>query len=400
MNVLFMTIAYPKAGEHNIYVDLMQEFERNGHQVYIACSNERRNGQKTTMSMEDGKNVIRIRIGNLTGNVNLIEKCLTLVLLESTFIKAIKTYFQGAKFDLIIYSTPPITFARAVEYFKKRDSTNTYLLLKDIFPQNAVDIGLIKDNSLIHKYFRYKEKRLYRLSDYIGCMSKANVDFVLRNNHYIPTERVEVCPNSISPNKAPQVDKSIIKKKYCIPDNYTTFLYGGNLGKPQGIDFIIKCLSDNMNLDDRFFIICGKGADFHKIETFYKDNRPSNMLLINGLPKKEYEELVVACDVGLIFLDHRFTIPNFPSRLLTYMEYAMPVIACTDANTDIGKVIMGGKFGWWCESNNNVRFKELIDLVCSMQNEKFLQLSINARKYLEDNYTTKQSYKIIIKHFV
>lgn len=70
MNVLFVTIAYPKVGEYNIYTDLMQEFERNGHKVYIACSNEKRNGQQTSVSVEDGKDVLRIRIGNLTGNVD------------------------------------------------------------------------------------------------------------------------------------------------------------------------------------------------------------------------------------------------------------------------------------------------------------------------------------------
>lgn len=397
MNVLFMTIAYPEVGEHNIYSNLMQEFERNGHQVYIACSNEKRNGQQTVVNEEEGKDVLRIRTGNLTGNINLIEKGLSTLSLERSFIKAIKTYFQGVKFDLIIYSTPPVTFSRAVEYFKKKDNAKTYLLLKDIFPQNAVDIGMIKDKSLLHRYFRNREKKLYSLSDYIGCMSQANVDFVLRHNPDIPADRVEICPNSILPAELDRSDKRSIRTKYKIPDDCTTFIYGGNLGKPQGIDFVVECLKGNMNLNDRFFIICGKGAEYHKLEAFYKEQQPSNMLLINGLPKKEYDELVTGCDVGLIFLDHRFTIPNFPSRLLSYMECAMPVMACTDANTDIGKVICDGGFGWWCESNSSDSFKDIIDLICSPRDG----LSVygdNARYNLEENYTVKKSYAIIMKH--
>lgn len=398
MNVLFMTIAYPRAGDHNIYSDLMQEFERNGHEVYIACSSEKRNGQQTALNEEKGKNVLRIRIGNLTGNVNLIEKGLSTVSLESIFIKAIKTYFQGVKFDLIIYSTPPITFARAVGYFKKRDNAKTYLLLKDIFPQNAVDIGLMKDKSLLHRYFRSKEKKLYGLSDYIGCMSQANVDFVLNHNPNIPADRVEVCPNSIFPAESDQADKREIRTKYKIPDDCITFIYGGNLGKPQGIDFVVECLKSNMNLNDRFFIICGKGAEYYKLEAFYKHHKPSNLLLINGLPKKEYDELVIGCDVGLIFLDHRFTIPNFPSRLLSYMECAMPVVACTDANTDIGQIICDGRFGQWCKSNDNDSFKDIIDSICS-SGDQLSAYGNNARKYLVENYTVKTSYEIIMKHF-
>jgi len=37
----------------------------------------------------------------------------------------------------------------------------------------------------------------------------------------------------------------------------------------------------------------------------------------------------------MIFLDYRFQIPNFPSRLLSYMAAGMPVIVATDPNTDM-----------------------------------------------------------------
>ena len=62
-----------------------------------------------------------------------------------------------------MYSTPPITFCRAVDYVKKRDNAQTYLLLKDIFPQNAVDIGMMSKQGIkgiLYKFFREKEKRL------------------------------------------------------------------------------------------------------------------------------------------------------------------------------------------------------------------------------------------------
>jgi glycosyltransferase involved in cell wall biosynthesis len=398
MNVLFMTIAYPKTGESNIYTDLMQEFVRNNHKVYIACTNERRNGQQTAVNEEDGKYVLRIRTGNLIGNVNLIEKSLTMISLEGTFIKSIRTRFYGIKFDLIIYSTPPITFAKAVEYFKNRDNAKTYLLLKDIFPQNAVDIGVMKNKGLVYKFFRSKEKKLYAVSDYIGCMSQANVDYVLKHNPNIVPKTVEICPNSVLPSEKYKANKQVIKKIYNIPSKSTIFIYGGNLGKPQGIDFVIECLKSNMNLDDRFFIISGTGTEYYKLETFYKEKYPNNILIINGLPKNEYELLVSSCDVGLIFLDHRFTIPNFPSRLLSYMDYAMPVVACTDVNTDIGKIICDGKFGWWCESNDIKGFKNIIDSIC-LTRDRLSVFGSSSRKYLEENFTVKNSYEIIMKHF-
>lgn len=393
-----MTIAYPKAGEHNIYSDLMQEFVLGNHKVFIACSCERRNNKETDLTIEEGKNVLRIKTGNMTGNINIIEKGISTLLIESAFIKAINKFFVNTKFDLIIYSTPPITFVRAVQYFKNRDKAYTYLLLKDIFPQNAVDIKLMNNSSLIYCYFRNKERKLYSISDFIGCMSQANVEYILDKNHELDIIRVEICPNSIATTAIINID-NLHRKKYNIPDDCVVFVYGGNLGRPQGVDFIIECLKKNMNLVNRFFIICGQGSDYYKLETFFSNMKPNNALLFKMLPKSEYDDLLLCCDVGLIFLDHRFTIPNFPSRLLSYMEYSMPVLACTDRNTDIGEILQRGNFGWWCESNNSDGFSEIINRICLQKNEISLYGN-NAREYLEENYTSKTSYEIIMRHFV
>ena len=88
-------------------------------------------------------------------------------MLETQYISAIKKYFSNIKFDLILYSTPPVTLVRPIKFIKKRDNAKTYLLLKDIFPQNAVDMGILGRKGikgLLYKYFRKKEKMLYALS--------------------------------------------------------------------------------------------------------------------------------------------------------------------------------------------------------------------------------------------
>ena len=104
------------------------------------------------------------------------------------------------------------------------------------------------------------------------------------------------------------------------------------------------------------------------------------------------DAIVAACDVGLIFLDHRFTIPNFPSRLLSYMQAKIPVLAATDTNTDVGKVITDGGFGWWCESNNVNAFSKLVEAASSAD---LTQMKINEIKYLMKNYTVSMVYENI-----
>ena len=398
MNILFLSLAdFKDINERLIYSDLMKEFVDEGHQVSIVSPRERKYNEKTQLIKHENYRVLKVRIGN-TQKTNMIERGITTLLIYKQFLSAIKKYLREEKYDLILYSTPPVTFAKVIGYFKKRDNAVTYLMLKDIFPQNAVDIGLFTKNSFLYKYFRRKEVKLYALSDYIGCMSQANVNYLIKHNHNILPNIVEVCPNSIIPSKFIPGNKLVLRRRFNLPEKPVLFVYGGNFGKPQAIDYIISVLKDNASKNDRFFVLCGMGTELYKLEFYLKTEKPDNVLLINGLQKTEYDELISSCDIGLIFLDRRYTIPNFPSRLLPYMEYYLPIVAATDKSSDIGEVIVNGNFGWWCESKNPEDFSKIIDEIC-LTPETIQQKGKNARTFLENNYTAKHSYDIIMNHF-
>lgn len=399
MRILFLTLAsFHSLNERNIYTDLLREFVKNGHYVYAVSPIERNQKEETKLIKEENAVILRLKIGNTQKTGSVIEKGISTVMIEPAFKKAIRQYFSNVKFDLVLYSTPPITLVSAIAYVKKRDCAKTYLLLKDIFPQNAVDIGMMSQKGvkgILYRYFRAKEKKLYRISDRIGCMSEANVKYLLKHNPEINKDKVEICPNSIEP-----VDKSVsagekvkIRKKYHIPLDRTVFVYGGNLGKPQGIPFMLKCLHSQRENDKAFFLIVGNGTEYGKIERYIGKYKPQNIKLLQWLPKEDYDKVVAVCDVGMIFLDHRFTIPNFPSRLLTYMSAKIPVLAVTDPNTDIGEVITEGGFGWWCESDDVKRFGMTVAEVLVSRNA---DLGLNSYNYLIEKYQVKDCVQTII----
>lgn len=403
MNILFLTFYNIQSpNEYNLYSDLMREFKKNGNRIFVVSPYAETYKDSAIEIEEDNYTLLKIQIGN--GQVkSFLKKGMTLLLLEYKLKEILKQYFREIKFDLVIYSTPPITFHRGIRYIKKRDSATTYLLLKDIFPQNAVDLGIINRSGWmkpIYHYFRNCEEKIYSISDHIGCMSEANVNYLLANNPSIHSELVEVCPNSIEPRlhrtDHQLVDK--IKNKYHIPFNRTIFLYGGNLGKPQGLEFLIHCLEANRDNDQVYFIIAGSGAEAGILKRYFEQARPINACLLERMPHDDYQALLDASDVGLIFLDRRFTIPNFPSRLLAYMDASIPVLAATDVNTDIGDVIVNGDFGFWCESGDIDAFNERVKHLCDPELRK--RMGANARRYLEDHYTVKHSYDIIMKHFI
>lgn len=401
MNVLYFTLDDFESlvNYHSINTDLLREFQKHGHKVYVVSPSEKKKGFPTRIVKENEAVILKPRIGNIQ-KTNIVEKGISTVTVGSLLIKAIKKSFKDVKFDLILYCTPPITFLSAIEYVKKRDGARTYLLLKDIFPQNAVDLGMMSTTGLkrlLYIHFRNQEKMLYGISDGIGCMSQANVDYIIAHNPEIDPAIVEICPNSID-----VIDKSVdkatreqIRVKYDIPLDKTVFVYGGNFGKPQGIPFMIECFKKCKDLDDSFFLIVGDGTEYGRIEDYVKNSRQKNLKLMNRLSKEDYDTMVGACDVGLIFLNHRFSIPNFPSRLLSYMQSKIPVLAVTDTVSDVGTVIFEGGFGWWCESNDSDTFARLVEKIVD---DDLVGLGENGFKYLKEHYDVEHVVRKILSH--
>jgi glycosyltransferase involved in cell wall biosynthesis len=406
MKILFITLVdFRSIDDKNLYADLMREFAKKGHDVFIVSPFESRFKIEKEMIIEKTagsekqSTILKVKIGNIQ-KTNIIEKGISTILVEYQILAAVKKHFKDIRFDLVLYSTPPITIVKPISFIRKRDKAKTFLMLKDIFPQNAIDLGMLTTTGLkgiLSKMFRNKEKKLYQISDYIGCMSQANVDFLLKHNPQIAENKVSICPNGIEVLESmPDEDrKKELRKKYGLSTDKTVFVYGGNLGKPQGIPFIIECLKQEANNEEAEFLIVGSGTEFEKLNAYIKENSPANVRLLSALPKEDYEQLVSACDVGLIFLDYRFTIPNFPSRLLSYMQSRIPVLAATDKATDIGKIIEQGNFGLSCSSDDVKQFSHCIERFVKSDNLK--KLGENGYQYLLENYTVSNVYASIVE---
>ena len=396
MNILYLTISNLNLKERGLYQDLINGLKEKGHNITLVMANEARVLKKTIFSREDNIDVLRIKVGNLFG-ANFIKKGINNILIEKKFKKVIKNYLKYKKFDLILYATPPVTFANVIEYLKKQYNCKTYLMLKDIFPQNAVDIGLFKDKGIIHKFFRKKEKKLYKLSDFIGCMSKKNIEYLLKNNKEINEKKVELFPNTINISNLEENIPLGYRKKYGVKDDCILYVFGGNLGKPQGLSFLMNGIKSMENYNKAYFFIVGDGSEKEDVKNFA--NKTKNITFIDVLPKEEYESLIKECDVGILSLDYRFTIPNYPSRTLSYMDKGMPILACTDKNTDIKDLIeKEAKCGKWCYSNDIDSFKECIEYFY-INKEHLKDIGLNGRIFLEENFNVKKSISILENHF-
>lgn len=278
---------------------------------------------------------------------------------------------------------------------KEEDNSKSYLILRDIFPQNVRDLGLL-NNPLLFKYFRRKEIQLYNISDYIGCMSEGNIKYVLENND-VDENKLEILYNwgkVIRNNDVLTID---YKRKYGLENKFIA-VFGGNIGLPQELEFLLELAKEYKDRSDILFLIVGKGAQKEKVVNIINSEGLSNVMIRDYIPRDDYQEVLIQCDIGLINLNRDFTIPNMPSKIVDYFNAGIPILASTDKNTDFKQFLQDAKAGLWSETGDLEAYKGNFE---KLLNDKKLreELGENGRKFLEENLNVEKAYQIIMKHF-
>ncbi len=390
MNILFLFQRFSFENS-TIYLDLVNACVSAGHSVYLLAGTSGEVFDARSLKEERGCQVAYVSLPDQF-HAGKIKKGLVQLLIEPIFLRTLKRLLWDKKIDIIAYPTPPITLAGVVKKARAHYKCMSYLMLKDIFPQNAVDLGMMSTSSPVFKYFRAMEKRLYRVSDVIGCMSEANVEYVLKHNPETK-EKLELFPNTVE--LKPEI-RSEAKGDENGGSGPLRFIFGGNLGKPQAVDLLlagIKRLQDE-GFTGAEFLIIGEGTDAGRVEEAAK--RLGNLTFKKQVPRDEYEALLSAYEVGIISLSPRFTIPNFPSRLLSYMQLSKPVLVVCDSSTDMPKVVcdMAG-CGFYVPSEEPEAFAKMVKDICKTDRQELTEMGIRGRKYLAENYEVSRSVRIL-----
>jgi len=398
-NILMISSEYPDVSKSsNIYTDLAEALKINGYTVTVAITEESKSIENTQIFNENEIDVLRVKVGNIY-NVSLLEKGITF--LKSGFLlkKAISRFLKGKHFDLILFMSQPVTIANTVKWAMKKFKCPSYLMMKDIFPQNGVDIGIISKRSPVYFYFKWQEKKLYKTATTIGCMSEMNRKYLLEHNKYLTEEKMEIFPNTQKINKLNEKDYTYkLREKYGIPKDVVLAVYGGNLGKPQGVDFFIEVLDrykNNMHIN---FLILARGTEKERLYKFIEENKIKNVYKFELLPREDYQKILEECDIGLVFLDKRFTIPNYPSKSLSYFNLEIPIMAALDKNNDFKDMLEETDSGLWAEAGNIEEYEKKLNLLIQDKDLR-IRKGNNGRKCLEEKFSVESSVKIINNYF-
>ena len=394
MKVIFLALAFPKMNNTKyLYFGLITEFHENGHDVVVVAPAYDPN--ITGLQIENGIKIIRVKTMPLF-NVGLIKKGIANVLLPYQYKRAIKKYNLEFDHDLILTPTPPISLHGVAAWLKKKSGAKIYLILRDIFPQNAVDLGLMSSKGLIHSYFRKKEKKLYAVSDRIGCMSQGNISYIIKHNPSVPSEKLHLLPNWSDMIAVDSEEKILELRKKEGFENKFIVIFGGNIGLPQKLENIVELAAACQDHKDILFLIMGGGSERKNLEDLIAAKNLDNIQLRDGVPQEEYMKWVLMADLGLISLSEKFTIPNIPSKSLSYYNSKTPILASIDMNTDYGQLLDDLNVGLWAEAGKTALLKQKL-LVLYKDSELRMPMGKNGWNYMKENLSSAHAYDTVIR---
>lgn len=319
--------------------DLVREMRRQGHNPTVVMPAPELS-MPWRLDEVDGAEVLRVRTLQAK-DVNKLQRALAEWLLPYALLRGLRrSPLANARWDGIVWYSPTIFLGPMVRALQRRWGCRSYLILRDLFPDWAVDAGILR-KGLIYRFFKRVERQQYAVADVIGVQTPANAPLVRADSP--ANARIEVLNNWLA---APSGVTTSIDLSTGPLAGRTLFAYTGNMGAAQGMD----CLIDlGLRLRDRTdvgFLFVGRGSDVPRLRALAAEQRLDNVQFIDEIDAEQIPGLLAQCHVGLIALDPRHTTHNIPGKLLTYLHAGLPVLARINAGNDLEALIHDEGLGY------------------------------------------------------
>lgn len=392
MNILIIADDYlptSKKVSAKMLHELAYYFKSQQHSVTCVVANAY--GDKP-YELLDGVQVYRFDSGQVK-NVNKVRRLINELRFSNKVWKTIKS-IPDIQVDLVVYYSPSIFFGKAIKKIKQGFKAKSYLILRDFFPQWAVDHGLIKENALITKLLRYYEKINYQAADNIGVMSPANLRWFNQytKNDYV--DRTHVLYNWVDPTFLDTIKiDSEFRKRYNL-EGKVIFIYGGNIGHAQDLMNIVKLAERLKNKSEAFFLLIGQGDEYAFINKRIEELRLTNTLLLPAMSQREYFAIQKAADIGVFCLNKHHQTHNFPGKILGYLSQPLPLLGSVNPNNDLLSVINDNKVGLVSVTGDeDTLYANAIELLNEKSRKEY---RANARKLVISVFSVKAAVEGIL----
>lgn len=372
---------------------LAAEFEKNGHKSVVITPGNPHQETALIIDFVDGIEYWRFKSG-YTREVGNIRRLINEWLLSYRAWSAIADKVVNCKFDLCINYSPTIFFGPLTRKFK-RQGTFVYLILRDMFPQWIINIGLISERSPAAFFLRYYESLNYRMADCIGVMSHANLEVFNKAHPSLTKTNVKILMNwsSTAPFALSKV-KFDIRQKYELSEKIV-FFYGGSLTTSNDMPNIMRLAKNLIEYKNVHFLILGQGDQFDLINELAELWNLNNVTILPSVSQMEYKMILTQVDVGLFSLSIKYTDHNFPGKLLGYMVESIPILGSANVGNDLMGLINDSNAGFvHVNGDDKALANSAIKLIEGQ--DKRLDCGINARSLLEQYFSVEAAYAHIL----
>ena len=236
--------------------------------------------------------------------------------------------FQVKKIDLVMGTTPPIFQAFSAWMVAALRRRPFLLEVRDLWPEFAIDIGLLKNTVLI-ALLRWLEGFLYARARHIVVNSPAYRGYLLEKG--ISAEKITVIPNGVDPNMFdPSADGCEIRNQFHLDGKFVV-TYAGALGLAQDLGTILRAASRLRDQSDVHFLFVGDGMERGRLEGQARELGLSNITFTGSHPKSQMAGFLAASDACVATLKNiRMFRTTYPNKVFDYMAAARPTILGID----------------------------------------------------------------------
>ncbi|MFA0518955.1 glycosyltransferase family 4 protein [Vibrio sp. 10N.222.55.E8] len=363
---------------HELALELIEQ----GHEITVITPHFDKDKPMLIEDRFDGVTVWRFLSGQIK-DVPKVKRAINETLLSHRAWSAIQTKVDRNTFDGVVYYSPSIFFGSLVSKIKKRCQCNSYLVLRDFFPQWAIDSGLMKEGSLVERYFRFFESTSYHQADTIGVMSEKNLEiFNFNTAKQYPTTILRNWAN-LSPHDLSDKASSL-RERLGLSDEVIYF-YGGNIGHAQDMSNLMRLAKSMQCFDKAHFLFLGQGDEVKLVNDLMKEWDLANCSYLPSVSQDEFKDILAQVDVGLFSLSAQHSAHNFPGKLLGYMVQSLPILGSVNKGNDLMDLVNANHSGLISVNGDDDFFFE---------NASKLQSDAELRKSIGDS-----GYQLLKKEF-
>ena len=370
--------------------DLSREFARQGHALTVMLPAA---DLSTPWHLDelDGVQVLRLRAPR-TKDIGYVRRTLGELLMPFAMQRNLRrSPLAGQRWDGVVWYAPSIFHGPLASALTKSSACKGYLIIRDIFPEWAVDMGLM-GRGLPYRFFDAVARYQYAVADFIGVQTPGNQSYFAEWMRK-PGRRLEVLQNWLD---KPAQQRCSIRVEQTPLAGRKVFVYAGNMGVAQGMDILLDLAARLQSRDDVGFLFVGRGSDAQRLRTAAQTRGLSNVLFFDEVDPDEIPDLYAQCSVGLVALDPRHKSHNIPGKFLTYMQSGLPVLANVNAGNDLAGLIRSEGVGQVCESH---RLEDLVQLAHTLlaQVDSDAALSGRCNALFDREFSVEQAVRQIVE---